>query len=576
MFPCISTGLFKFPNRKAAQIALYSVRKWMENNYSQIDQVVFCTYEDHDFDIYQELMCEYFPVSSQSVQTENRKLENELSSIEQNNSTVIENNLRTAISCANTVDRVVLNEFDVRKHFANVKTGKATGPDGLTNILIKTCSSQLASVFTPIFQRTLDEGLIPEIWKTSIITPVPKTKMVSVLNDYRPISLTSNVMKCLERVVLKLLLAEKGVSMDKNQFAYQSKRGVDDAILIYLQEVLKHLDQPKTSVRSIFIDFSSAFNTIKPSLLVQKLLNMHVNNNIVLWVLNYLCCRPQMVRMGDFKSDQCVISTGAPQGCVLSPVLFCLYTNDCQISSDHCNIIKYADDTVLTGFIHGNDGSAFINEVQHFVDWCKENSLVLNVDKTKELVFDFSKSNNTHDYVIINGKAVERVENYKYLGTYIDNKLNWNVHTKFVKGKACQRLYFLRKLKQCRVDVTLLKLFYTSIIQSVLTFSIICFFGSMPKKHRDELERVRKSAERCIGSSLPSLSHIYEECLIKKLDKIQKDSTHPFYSSILFNRSGIRLQVPHTKTSRFRNSFLPEVIHLFNSYVKRSVHSVNL
>lgn len=112
------------------------------------------------------------------------------------------------------------------------------------------------------------------------------------------------------------------------------------------------------------------------------------------------------------------------------------------------------------------------------------------------------------------GKLFERVENYKYLGTYIDNKLNWNVHTKFVKGKACQRLYFLRKLKQCKGDVMIMKL-YQSVIQGVLTFSIICFFGSMPKKHRDE--RVRKSAERCIGSSLPSLSLIYEECLIKKL-----------------------------------------------------------
>ncbi|KAJ8050478.1 hypothetical protein HOLleu_03698 [Holothuria leucospilota] len=223
--------------------------------------------------------------------------------------------------------------------------------------------------------------------------------------------------------------------------------------------------------------------------------------------------------MGDFESDQCVISTGAPQGCVLSPVLFCLYTNDCQQLSDKCNIIKYADDTVLTGFIYGNDGSAYISEVQHFVGWCKKNSLVLNVDKTKEAVFDFRKGNNTHDHVIINGKAVERVENYKYLGTYIDNILNWNVHTKFVKDKDCQRLYFLRKLKQCKVDVTIMKLFYQSVIQSVLTFSIICFFGSMPKKHRDELERVRKSAERCIGSSLPSLSLIYEKCLIKKLDR---------------------------------------------------------
>ncbi|KAJ8021605.1 RNA-directed DNA polymerase from mobile element jockey [Holothuria leucospilota] len=490
--------------------------------------------------------------------------------------TVTGNKLRTTTTCANTTDRVIVNESDVRKLFANVKIGKATSPDGVTNMLIKTCSSQLAPVFTPIFQRTLDEGIIPEIWKTSIITPVPKTKVVSVLNDYRPISLTSNVIKCLERVVLKLLLAEKGVSMDKNQFAYQSKRGVDDAILVYLHEVLKHLDQPEISVRSLFIDFSSAFNTIKPSMLVQKLFNMQVNYNIVLWVPYYLCCKPQVVKMGNFESDQCVISTGAPQGCVLSPVLFCLYTNDCQKLIDKCNIIKYADDTVLTGFIYGNDGSAYISEVQNFVGWCKKNSLVLNVDKTKELVFDFSKGNNTHDHVIINGKAVERVENYKYLGTYIDNKLNWNLHTKFVKGKACQRLYFLRKLKQCKVDVTIMKLFYQSVIQSVLTFSIICFFGSLPKNHRVELERIRKSPERCIGSSLPSLSLIYEECLIKKLDSKRKDETHPFHSLVSFNRSGNRLQVPLTKTSRFRNSFLPEVLHLFNSNVKRSVHSVNL
>ncbi|PIK55917.1 hypothetical protein BSL78_07187 [Apostichopus japonicus] len=222
--------------------------------------------------------------------------------------------------------------------------------------------------------------------------------------------------------------------------------------------------------------------------------------------------------MGDFRSDQCVISTGAPQGCVLSPVLFCLYTNDCKISSDQCNIIKYADDTVLTGLLYNNDSSAFVSEVQKFVAWCKSNSLMLNINKTKELVFDFRKGNIVHDHVIIDGNVVERVESYKYLGTYIDNKLNWNVHTKAVKGKACQRLYFLRKLKQCRVNYTIMKLFYQSIIQSVITASIICVFGSMPKKYRAELERVRKLAERCIGSSLPSLSTIYEESLLKKMD----------------------------------------------------------
>ena len=253
--------------------------------------------------------------------------------------------------------------------------------------------------------------------------------------------------------------------------------------------------------------------------------------------------------------------------------MFCLYTNDYQISSDQCNITKYADDTVLTGLLYDDDSSAIVNEVQRFVDWCKSNSLLLNVIKTEELVFDFRKGKRVHDHIIIDGKAVKRVASYKYLGTHIDNKLNWYAQAKAVRGKGRQRLYFLRKLKQCRVDETIMKLFYQSIIQSVLTFSIICFFGSMPKKHRAELERVRKAAERIIGSSLPTLSSIYEGNLLNKINKIKKDNSHPFNKLTVFNRSGIRLHVPITRTSRFRNSFIPEAIHLYNSRVIRSDHN---
>ena len=119
-----------------------------------------------------------------------------------------------------------------------------------------------------------------------------------------------------------------------------------------------------------------------------------------------------------------------------------------------------------------------------------ENSLTLNISKTKEILFDFRRGSHAHNPLMVNGEVVERVESYKYLGTYIDNRLSWSAHAKAVKKKASQRLYFLRKLNECRVDRTIMQVFfYQSVIQSVLTFNLICFFGSMPEKHELVLDR---------------------------------------------------------------------------------------
>ena len=77
-FPCISTGIFKFPNRNAAQIAIHTVRTWLEVNSSHIEQIIFCTYEDEDFQIYKELMPEYFPISDESTLVDKLIKENDL------------------------------------------------------------------------------------------------------------------------------------------------------------------------------------------------------------------------------------------------------------------------------------------------------------------------------------------------------------------------------------------------------------------------------------------------------------------------------------------------------------------
>ena len=123
-----------------------------------------------------------------------------------------------------------MTEHDVRLMFQRVNTKKAAGPDGITGHVLKTCANQLAPVFTEIFNLSLSKCIIPRCFKQSVIVPVPKKAKPSCLNDYRPIALTSVVMKCFERLVKNFITTSLPASLDPLQFANWTNRSTDDAI----------------------------------------------------------------------------------------------------------------------------------------------------------------------------------------------------------------------------------------------------------------------------------------------------------------------------------------------------------
>jgi len=170
---------------------------------------------------------------------------------------------------------------DVIQSFTKINIRKARGPDKLDGIVLKECRVQLCHVFTRLFQLSLDTHVIPSVWKHSEIIPVPKKSTPKELNDYRPVALTSIAMKSLERIVLKYLRKDVFDILDPLQFAYRPNRGVVDATLSLLNNIYKHLETPKAYVRILFVDFSSAFNTIQPHILIQKLLDMGVNSTLI-------------------------------------------------------------------------------------------------------------------------------------------------------------------------------------------------------------------------------------------------------------------------------------------------------
>ena len=121
------------------------------------------------------------------------------------------------------------------------------------------------------------------------------------------------------------------IPVDPLQFAYKPGIGVDDAVIYLLHRSLSHLESTGSTVRAMFFDFSSAFNTIHPSLLRGKLEGAGVDCHLAAWTTDYLTNRPQYVRLRDCVSDVVVCSMGAPQGTVFSPFLFTLYTSDSRL-----------------------------------------------------------------------------------------------------------------------------------------------------------------------------------------------------------------------------------------------------
>ncbi len=433
--------------------------------------------------------------------------------------------------------------------------------------VLRSCADQLAGLFTSIFNESLATSVVPTPFKKSVIIPVPKNSKPSCLNDYRPVALTSTVMKVFERLLKKHICSSIPATLDPLQFAYRPNRSTDDAISQVLHSSLTHIDSKNGNyVRLLFIDYSSAFNTIVPTKLAVKLSDLGLNTSLCDWIQDFLTARPQVVKVGQFTSNSITLNVGAPQGCVLSPLLYSLYTHDCVSSHSSTSIIKFADDTVVLGLINNDDEAAYLDEVERLTSWCQDNCLSLNVSKTKELIVDFRKrQQRPYTPLMISGTPVERVSSFKYLGVNISEDLTWTTHIQTQVKKARQRLYHLRQLRKFRVSPAILKTFYSGAIESVLTQCISVWYGNSSNQDCKALQRVVRLAERISGSTLPSLQDIYLKRCKSRAAKIIKDSNHPGNHLFRLLPSGKRFRSMMVKTERLRRSFFPQAIRLLNT-----------
>ena len=461
--------------------------------------------------------------------------------------------------------KITIDECDVNSQLSKIKPSKAAGPDNIGGKILKECRTQLASILTKLFQVSLDNCVIPSLWLTSELIPVPKSNLPKVKNDLRPVALTAIVMKTFERVVLCHLKPNIKCHKDPLQFAYSEDLGVDDAVLSMSHVLYSHLDNLKSYARILFVDFSSAFNTIQPHVLMKKLMNMNVNSNLIVWINEFLTNRPQYVKFNGVKSEILTLNTGAPQGCVLSAILFTVYTSECRSCSQNTVIIKYADDTVIIGLISNDDEQMYRQEVSNFTDWCHDNFLNLNVKKTKEMIIDFRKDANiAQGPLTIQNENVEIVHKYKYLGSIVDDKMKFSDNLARMYEKAKQRMYFIRKLKNVHIDKAILTMFYRSIVETVITFCITYWFGNSTVQDRKRIDSIVKCACKLGCIDIKDTKLLYNNAVSAKMTKIIKNDTHPLHMYFELLPSQRRMSSIYSRTDRYNKSFVLSAIRLYN------------
>ena len=214
---------------------------------------------------------------------------------------------------------------------------------------------------------------------------------------------------------------------------YRHNSSTEDPTLTIVHNAYTHLEKTGSFVQILFIDFSSTFNTIQPHLMASKFLKLNVNPRLILCIVDFLVSHSQTVHHQAVLSSSHSIATGSSQGTVLSPVRFTLYINDCT-GTDTTPVIKNSDSSAVEDL--SSSDSVYFAEVKRFSNWCRYNSLDLHVKKTKEMLIDFRKAQTDIPDLFIDGVKVERVTEYKYLGTVLDNKLNFNKNTDFIH-KRC-------------------------------------------------------------------------------------------------------------------------------------------
>ena len=347
-------------------------------------------------------------------------------------------------------DAQMFTETETEEAIKKSKASKALGPDKISTLHLKHLGPAAIKYLTSLFNLSIKNSQIPDIWKTSTIIPLLKpNKPADDSGSYRPVSLLCPSIKILERLILPTL--NEHLPIPDIQHGFRQQHSTVTALNDFTQDVITGFNQKKPAHRTVLLqlDLSKAFDMVSHNKLLKDLDNTTLPPAIKRWFNTYLRGRQSRVNFRDEKSTSRNIHTGVPQGAVTSPILFNFYLTNIPDPPNGVKLIQYADDiSVYSTGPNINQLTKNINEyVPHLINFLIERELIVSPEKSTVTLFTPSTHEfNFHPQIIIDNRIVKLEQQPKLLGVTFDTLFKFSHHVEKAATKAKSKVNILKCL----------------------------------------------------------------------------------------------------------------------------------
>lgn len=384
------------------------------------------------------------------------------------------NKFRTLKNSQRSFNLEPTNEYEIINLIDSLSNNTSCGHDKISAFILKKVKLIIAPILTNILNLSMVNGFYPDQLKIARVTPIFKSGSNSLFNNYRPISVLSSINKIFEKILFQrlnhFLISTKFFCTQ--QYGFRQKSSTTNAVIDLVNKIQRHLND-KEDVLGLFLDLSKAFDTVDHNILLAKLERAGVRGIPLDLFKSYLSNRSQFVSFDGIKSNIKFIDVGVPQGSVLGPLFFIIYLNDLAFLSLKGKLKLFADDS---SFLYNNK-SASVNDknlhddLKTLVEYFRINKLTLNINKSN--IINIKNSNRSIPNRLTLTKNsfpdVKVIDECKYLGIILDNRLNWSPYINSLLLKLNKITGIIYKIKH-KLPLSVLLLIYHSLFSSHLSY----------------------------------------------------------------------------------------------------------
>ena len=421
----------------------------------------------------------------------------EFNSSNQNYSNTFTNNITKHLSnpsfaADNSTQKQQTNELNHPITLTELQTAIATseqksspGPDTITYSMLKNLSHIALLNILDLYNNIFNTGKMPDTWKHSIITPIPKPeKDKTIPASYRPISQTNTLCKILERIITNRIqyFLETNNKFNKYQTGFRKELSTTDQLIKLQTEITKAL-RHKGLTLAVFLDFEKAYDMVWRPGLLHKCIKLGLNGKIFNYIKTFISNRTFQVKINNTLSTTRTQINGTPQGSVISSLLFLIMINDLSPASENIQMSLYADDSAT--YTSGKNKKTMFISMQKTLNkisaWCDEWGFKLSPTKSTCVIFSREiKYKNLDQKLFINNQEIKIERKVKFLGMIIDNKLNFNEHINYIIDRCNKRLNLMRNLcgTTWGASISTLLVIYKTLIRSVIEYGEIIYINT--------------------------------------------------------------------------------------------------